>query len=103
MLKLPAMFDYYQTAPESHKKKERARARELRGTSWWRQKLAEGICYYCQQNFPKEELTMDHKVPVARGGRSTKGNVVVCCKTCNTDKRHLTPAEMLLNASDPQK
>ena len=39
---------------------------------------------------------MDHVVPVARGGRSTKGNVVASCKACNTRKKLLTPAERLL-------
>ena len=39
---------------------------------------------------------MDHVVPVARGGRSTKGNVVASCKACNTAKKLLTPAERLL-------
>jgi 5-methylcytosine-specific restriction enzyme A len=41
-------------------------------------------------------LTMDHLVPLARGGRSTKGNVVPCCKACNPTKRHWTPAELVL-------
>ena len=36
---------------------------------------------------------MDHVVPVARGGRSVKGNVVPCCAACNRSKRFLTPAE----------
>jgi 5-methylcytosine-specific restriction protein A len=31
---------------------------------------------------------MDHVVPLVRGGRSTRGNVVPACKTCNTDKKH---------------
>jgi 5-methylcytosine-specific restriction protein A len=31
---------------------------------------------------------MDHIVPLVRGGRSTKGNVVPSCKACNTDKKH---------------
>ncbi|MCB0357119.1 MAG: HNH endonuclease [Bdellovibrionales bacterium] len=43
-------------------------------------------------------MTMDHKVPIARGGKTTKGNVVAACKKCNTAKKHLTPAEQLLNS-----
>ena len=31
---------------------------------------------------------MDHVVPLVRGGRSTKGNVVPACKDCNTKKKH---------------
>ena len=91
-------MDFYVSASEQHKKKERAKARELRGSPWWKSQLAKGICYYCENQFSAEELTMDHKVPVARGGRSNKGNIVVCCKECNTAKKHKTPAEMILDS-----
>ena len=30
---------------------------------------------------------MDHVVPIVRGGRSTKGNIVVSCKECNNAKK----------------
>ena len=90
--------DYYQPASDEHKKRERVNARKLRQSQWWKQKLADGICYYCQEKFSAAELTMDHKTPVARGGQSSKGNVVACCKDCNTKKRHHTPAEMILKA-----
>ena len=33
-------------------------------------------------------MTMDHIVPIIRGGKSTKGNVVPACKECNTKKKH---------------
>ncbi len=79
-----------------HVSRERAKARDLRGTQWWKRELAKGLCHYCQGTFAKAELTMDHIVPVARGGRSTKGNVVVSCKPCNNKKRWLTPAEILM-------
>lgn len=36
---------------------------------------------------------MDHIVPIARGGRSTKSNVVTACKTCNNKKKQLLPME----------
>jgi 5-methylcytosine-specific restriction endonuclease McrA len=39
---------------------------------------------------------LDHVVPVARGGRSTKGNVVASCKECNNRKKLMTPAELLM-------
>jgi 5-methylcytosine-specific restriction enzyme A len=37
---------------------------------------------------------MDHVIPVGRGGHSSKGNVVVSCKECNSKKGHRTPAEI---------
>lgn len=82
---------------EKHCKRERKKARELKNTNWWRTQLSKGICHYCGKKFPMDELTMDHIVPVARGGRSTKGNIVPCCKECNQSKSCLTPAEQILN------
>ena len=79
-----AMDDYYESAPEGHKKKERAKAREMRGSQWWKRKLNEGLCHYCEAKFSPSELTMDHKVPIARGGFTTKSNAVTACKECNT-------------------
>ena len=32
---------------------------------------------------------MDHIVPLARGGRSTKDNLATSCKECNTKKKTL--------------
>lgn len=80
----------------AHSRREREKARELRNSTWWKNLLAQGICHYCHQHFSPEELTMDHIVPVARGGKSTRGNVVVCCKECNNRKKYLTPAEMIM-------
>ena len=74
-------------------KKERNKARELRASQWWKRQLAKGVCYYCGKQIPPKELTMDHIVPISRGGRSTKGNVVTCCKECNNKKKHLLPME----------
>ncbi len=81
---------------ERHIKRERAKARLLRQSAYFRNLFKLGICHYCKQKFPEEELTLDHIVPVARGGRSTRGNMVVCCRKCNQEKKYLTPAEMLL-------
>jgi len=74
-------------------RRERNKARDLRQSQWWKRKLAKGVCHYCNQPTPSRELTMDHVVPLVLGGRSTKGNVVPCCKTCNTKKKHLLPME----------
>jgi 5-methylcytosine-specific restriction protein A len=40
-----------------------------------------------------KELTMDHVVPLVRGGRSTRGNCVAACKECNNRKKHMLPVE----------
>lgn len=74
-------------------RRERARARELRKTRWWQQKIAKGVCYYCGRRVGPAALTMDHLVPLSRGGRSSKANLVPTCKACNTKKRTLLPLE----------
>ncbi len=78
---------------EAELKKERAKAREIRHSAWWKRKLSEGRCYYCERRFPVRELTMDHIVPLIRGGKSTKGNCVPACKECNNKKKHMLPLE----------
>jgi len=87
---------------EAHIKRERAKARELRKTPYFQELFRQGICHYCHQKFPAAELTLDHIVPVARGGRSTRGNMVVCCLNCNQQKKFLTPAEMILRELEQQ-
>lgn len=74
-------------------RREREKARDLRRSQWWRNRIAAGICHYCGENFPPAELTLDHIVPLVRGGHSTRGNCVPACKTCNTAKRDLLPTE----------
>ncbi len=74
-------------------KRERQKARELRQSQWWKRRCAKGRCEYCGRETPAAALTMDHIVPIARGGRTTKGNVVPACKDCNTKKKQLLPME----------
>ena len=88
---------------ERHIKRERAKARELRNTPYFRALFKAGVCHYCGKKFPESELTLDHIVPVARGGRSTRGNLVIACRACNQAKKFLTPAEMLLRKLESEK
>lgn len=74
-------------------RKERAKARELRKTRWWQQKTASGTCYYCGGKVGFKNLTMDHIIPLSRGGRSTRDNLVPCCKECNIRKKSSLPVE----------
>ncbi len=74
-------------------KRERNIARRLRKSNWWSKKRSKGICYYCNSKVHPDELTIDHVVPIIRGGRSTKNNIVPCCKQCNTKKKYMLPME----------
>ena len=73
--------------------REKAKARALRQTQWWKRRRSTGLCHYCGRRFPARELTMDHVVPLVRGGKSVKSNVVPSCRECNAAKRYLLPVE----------
>lgn len=78
---------------EADIKREREKSRLLRRSRWWQNRIALGICHYCGQHFAPAELTMDHLVPVSRGGKASRNNVVPACKECNSRKKYLLPIE----------
>lgn len=43
-----------------------------------------GRCFYCADG--PSPLTMDHVIPIARGGRHAIGNLVLACEKCNKSK-----------------
>ena len=94
-------FDY--DMDDTHYRRERAKARDLRASQWWKRQCAKGQCHYCRRPVAPRELTMDHIVPISRGGRSTRGNVAPCCKECNNQKKQLLPMEWetYLNQFEP--
>lgn len=47
-------------------------------------------CQYCGDS---RDLTLDHMLPKAKGGKSTWFNLVTACKRCNTRKGDFTPEE----------
>ncbi len=81
---------------DKHVAREKQKAKELRQSQWWKNEIAKGRCHYCGKTFPPDALTMDHVLPIVRGGKSARGNIVPCCKQCNNDKKYLTPAEIIL-------
>ncbi len=50
-------------------------------------------CQYCHDVFSPKDLTLDHVVPVVRGGKKTWSNIVTCCGDCNQKKGCRTPQE----------
>jgi 5-methylcytosine-specific restriction endonuclease McrA len=48
------------------------------------------VCAYCGDD---RTLTIDHVLPVSRGGKSTFENCVAACKECNSTKGDRTPSE----------
>ncbi|MEM7475744.1 MAG: HNH endonuclease [Planctomycetota bacterium] len=50
-------------------------------------------CQYCGQKRPLSQLSLDHVVPRAHGGKTTWENIVCCCLPCNSRKGGRTPAQ----------
>ena len=79
---------YHYEVDEAVLKREKAAARELRHSRWWQNLIANRAqCRYCKVALTKDEATMDHIVPLSRGGRSVKNNVAISCKPCNNAKK----------------
>lgn len=49
------------------------------------------MCQYCGSK--ERRLTIDHVVPVSRGGKSTFENCVAACQDCNNAKSNRLPSE----------
>ncbi len=78
---------------EEGERRERQKAKEIKKSRWWQNLIQKTQCYYCDAPIMREEVTMDHVVPISRGGRSTAGNLVPACKNCNLLKRSYTAVE----------
>jgi 5-methylcytosine-specific restriction endonuclease McrA len=50
-------------------------------------------CQYCGDRKATHELTFDHVVPRAQGGRTAWENIVMACVDCNTRKADRTPEQ----------
>lgn len=87
--------EYFFVSPvgEAELAREKAKAREMRQSAWWKRRRSCGRCHYCGRAVPPRELTMDHVVPLIRGGKTVKSNLVPCCKECNARKKYLLPLE----------
>jgi len=49
--------------------------------------------YQCQYCGTKEDLTLDHVIPKAKGGSTSWNNLVTACKGCNSKKGDFSPEE----------
>lgn len=54
----------------------------------WRKQIKEMWNYECAYCGSDEELTIDHIIPIHRGGLNHTRNVLCSCKKCNSDKGH---------------
>ena len=55
----------------------------------------DNTCQYCGHTGPAHDLTVDHVIPVSRGGAPDRwDNVVIACKRCNWKKANHLPEEI---------
>lgn len=81
---------------DSRRNQAMRRASGAISRSWWQylfNTVSTGVCIYCGEHGRK--LTMDHWVPVSRGGRTEVGNLIPCCKPCNSRKGNKSPEEWI--------
>jgi 5-methylcytosine-specific restriction endonuclease McrA len=52
-----------------------------------------GRCQYCGAGVRRDEITYDHVVPRALGGKTTWDNIVTACVGCNQRKGSKTPEQ----------
>lgn len=70
---------------------EDKRAKILRRDGW--------RCWYCGVELPRsvsnltEAATLDHVLPLSRGGTNAESNLVACCRQCNSRKKTRTLSE----------
>jgi 5-methylcytosine-specific restriction endonuclease McrA len=51
-------------------------------------------CQYCGETFPPAELSLDHVIPRAKGGRLTWTNTVTACHSCNFKKASVSVEDL---------
>jgi hypothetical protein len=44
-------------------------------------------CPYCGEYMNRRTKTLDHMVPLSKGGLHGTANVIICCNRCNSTKR----------------
>lgn len=57
-------------------------------------------CQYCHDQFPHDDLTLDHVIPRHNGGKSVWTNMVASCGPCNHKKSHFS---LMKPAAAPRK
>lgn len=51
-------------------------------------------CYLCGEHLERAAVTLDHVIPLVRGGEHSEANLKVCCLPCNLRKGARTLEEL---------
>lgn len=49
------------------------------------------FCHWCQKELTMETATIDHVIPLKRGGLDHQMNMVLACEPCNQERGHSMP------------
>lgn len=79
--------------------KQGHRRREI--TAGLRRKVHERDFYACRYCGARQNLVVDHLVPVSRGGKNTLDNLVTACRTCNLRKLNRSLEDVGLTLHPP--
>lgn len=60
-------------------------------------------CFYCGKPLTKDNMSFDHIMPLSRGGKHSKHNLIACCTSCNMHKNNLTVREFALLKDNSKK
>lgn len=60
-------------------------------------------CGYCGTKQKEKELTLDHILPKAKGGKNDPDNLVTCCFKCNQIKKDKLLSEVNMKLIHPPK
>jgi len=52
-------------------------------------------CFYCKKQLTDKDKTVDHKIPVSKGGTNDPSNLVISCSFCNSAKSNKTSKEYM--------
>lgn len=67
----------FEKCPEKRRKLEAKLIRRFNGVP---------ICGYCGERIAEDQVTLDHIVPVSRGGTDRQDNMILSCISCNQKK-----------------
>jgi 5-methylcytosine-specific restriction endonuclease McrA len=72
--------------------------RKLRSQAYEREG---GNCFYCSEALPIERITLDHIIPLSKGGWTRLDNLVCSCWSCNNKKSNKTAEEFIQQLRSP--
>lgn len=77
------IYDYLLKNPTSFHAKTHSISKQKKNSVKERDNF---ICQICENEFPEEELEVDHILPYSLGGSNQITNLMTLCRSCNVDK-----------------